>query len=335
MAIDIETVYPGGVDPATADYPYGVPRDVSAPSAGDGTPWAVAFIKDWSGFFQGLLSRSGIVPSGNPDTVLISDYADALDTLYALPMLSQRDGLLTTWDSTVLLSTSAGKVRNQANTRWLTLAASMQKDVSAVWAPGTGLGGLADTVVLAEGHHRKFLVNKADFSGADIVWDLDVAAANFFASAAAVSAGYTDATLYRRVGYSFVDSGLVFPKHFHSAADLHTYTWDIGFAFSPIVIGVGPRTAVVINAPPNTLATGQFEIQFAISGFILITTLAQSDSVPIVSNRTYVPEPPGSIQQIDTVFEVDSGSQIYIRADTVGNTFVPHERGWIDNLLIP
>ena len=335
MAIDIETVYPGGVDPATADYPFGVPRDVSAPSAGDGTPWAVALIKDWSGLFQGLLSRSGIVPSGNPDTVLVSDYADALDMLYALPMLTQRDGLLTAWDSTVLLSTSAGSIRNQANTRWLTLPASMQKNISLVWAPGTGLGGLAATVVLAEDYFRKFLVNKADFSGADIVWDLDVAAANFFASASAISAGYTDATLYRRVGYTFVDSGLLIPKHFNSAVDLNAYTWDIAVGNGNIP-PVGSRLAVILRAPPNTLATGQFGISSALAGQFLVTTLAQTDSVPdINNNRTFFALGANEEKELDAAFEVDVDSKIYTRGTSAGTAFDARIHGWIDNLLIP
>lgn len=79
MAIRPDTLYPGNVD--TTDpvgYPYATAKDVSAPSAGDGTPYTAAWRRDLWGFLQALLISANIVPDGNPDKVGASQYLTAL-----------------------------------------------------------------------------------------------------------------------------------------------------------------------------------------------------------------------------------------------------------------
>lgn len=78
MAIDLTTQYPGKVDPASASYPYGEPRNITTPSDGTGTPWEQAIIKDTEGLKQALLSMASIVPSGTPEAVAASQYFQAL-----------------------------------------------------------------------------------------------------------------------------------------------------------------------------------------------------------------------------------------------------------------
>jgi len=72
----------GRVTAADADYPYGSAKDETAPGAGDGTPYFKARADDLFGLMQWLLDQAGITPSGNADTVLASDYGDALDALF-------------------------------------------------------------------------------------------------------------------------------------------------------------------------------------------------------------------------------------------------------------
>ena len=81
MAIVPDTQYPGQTAGANANYPFGEPRNVTSPGDGTGTPWEAAYVKDIYAFLQGLLNNAGIVPSGVPDTVLVSDYADALNLI--------------------------------------------------------------------------------------------------------------------------------------------------------------------------------------------------------------------------------------------------------------
>lgn len=78
MALNLNTTYPSNTDPANADYPLGRARNSTTPTSTDGFPGDTAWFLDFSGFFQGLLSRTGITASGVSDTVLVSDYLDGL-----------------------------------------------------------------------------------------------------------------------------------------------------------------------------------------------------------------------------------------------------------------
>ena len=78
MSLDYQVRYSAGFLPGDANYPFGIPKNSTTETSEDGAPWDQDGIKDWHGFFQGLLSRNGITPSGNADTVNVSDYLDAL-----------------------------------------------------------------------------------------------------------------------------------------------------------------------------------------------------------------------------------------------------------------
>lgn len=83
MAINPGALFPGQSTLPNASYPYGSARDVSSPGAGDGTPVRQVWVNDLWGFQQRILSEAGFTPSGNPDTVLASQYWDALAFLFA------------------------------------------------------------------------------------------------------------------------------------------------------------------------------------------------------------------------------------------------------------
>lgn len=82
MTIVLSTQYPGKADAPSAGYPQGSFKNVTAPGAGDGTPWEKVWVNDWAGFFQRLVSEAGITPSGSPDTILAGDNWDALQSLF-------------------------------------------------------------------------------------------------------------------------------------------------------------------------------------------------------------------------------------------------------------
>jgi hypothetical protein len=89
MALNLGTEYPSNTTPADANYPYASAKNESVVGAKDGFPGEKAWFNDFLGFFQGLLTRAGITPSGNPDTVLASDYHDALDGIIAASVASK------------------------------------------------------------------------------------------------------------------------------------------------------------------------------------------------------------------------------------------------------
>lgn len=97
MAINPNTQYPGQVETPDANYPYGgaknetTPSTPTVPGSLDGTPLEKAMLNDIFGFQQALLTEAAIVPSGNAETALASQYLDALKILFA------RLGVVNNW----------------------------------------------------------------------------------------------------------------------------------------------------------------------------------------------------------------------------------------------
>lgn len=96
MAINPETLYSGKVTPSDANYPYGSARNVTVPGDGTGTPLDAAWLNDFFGFGQAILSRAAVTPSGSPETAQVSQY---LETLLGLA----REGLEPAFDSLLSL----------------------------------------------------------------------------------------------------------------------------------------------------------------------------------------------------------------------------------------
>jgi lysophospholipase L1-like esterase len=78
MSIKLIARYPFKVDPANADYPTGVPRNVTADGAGDGTPWEELIIKEFIGFRDAALLRAGVTANDLTETAQRSQILDAL-----------------------------------------------------------------------------------------------------------------------------------------------------------------------------------------------------------------------------------------------------------------
>jgi hypothetical protein len=78
MAIKIFEKFAPRANPADGDYPYGSIKNESVPGAKDGTPLDAEWGNDYAGFDAALFAEAGIVPNGNPDTVIESQRVDAL-----------------------------------------------------------------------------------------------------------------------------------------------------------------------------------------------------------------------------------------------------------------
>lgn len=81
MAIKIYEQFAPFANPADGDYPQGSFKNDSIPGAEDGTPLDAVWGNDMVGFTDALLAEAGIVPSGNPDTVVASQRVDAINAL--------------------------------------------------------------------------------------------------------------------------------------------------------------------------------------------------------------------------------------------------------------
>jgi len=88
MAINPGTLpdYNGQVNPPDADYPYSSARDDAVPGDLTGTPRVAAEQNDLKGWQQKLLTAAAIIPSGDPETVLASQYFEATNQLKTTPV---------------------------------------------------------------------------------------------------------------------------------------------------------------------------------------------------------------------------------------------------------
>lgn len=61
--------YSGFVNPPTAAYPYGSPKNATTDTAEDGTPVEAGWVSDAWGFFQSAVDEAGITPNGQAESV--------------------------------------------------------------------------------------------------------------------------------------------------------------------------------------------------------------------------------------------------------------------------
>jgi hypothetical protein len=175
MAIRLIEEYPNRVGAPTADYPHGVPRNKSTPAATDGTPFEQSWFRDQEGFFQGLMETAGITPSGQPDTVLNSDYLNALNRVtngvIEVDMGGAADVALSTYQGRVAALKLIGAlaadvdliVPDTERMYWIIDETTGDFSVTVKTAAGTGvkLFGAA-SVVRSDGTNVVAYVNGAD-----------------------------------------------------------------------------------------------------------------------------------------------------------------------------
>lgn len=78
MAINLFNEYPQNAKAPDEDYPFGAFRNRTAPDATDGTTLEEKWSNDWQAFFSKLFVEASMTPSGEVDTVKVSQYYDAL-----------------------------------------------------------------------------------------------------------------------------------------------------------------------------------------------------------------------------------------------------------------
>jgi len=360
MALRLIDQYPGQVAPVDANYPHGAPRNVSAPSAGDGTPWEEAWVKDIYGFLSALIDDAGITHSGTADTSPSSQYLQALKTvlLQRSELASQggtiventnklraldRHGLRVIRDSTVLMTTEPGGARNPADDADLILAANLQKNITVTWALGNGLGGLpAALVPLAANQMLRRFIVKTPGGTVDLCWDSSPVAANFFLDANAIAAGFSDATLYRRYGWTHVDSGSLMTDHVNLALDPTSYLWVTPPPSVPLA-GLTTANRVAVNygdeVPPSCIGVFSFLVNTdaGANKYVYLSHADQADVAASATNFTFFKAETAGKDFMSGViqFPVDSNQDLFARLfggthDSSATTV----HGWIDPGLV-
>lgn len=82
MALQFFNRYTPDATAGDANYPQGSFKNETSPGALDGTPYEKDWGNDLLGFLQKLLNYANKVPSGNPDTVLASQYFESLEEIF-------------------------------------------------------------------------------------------------------------------------------------------------------------------------------------------------------------------------------------------------------------
>jgi len=88
MATKIFNKYSPRANAPDTDYPYGSIKNETVAGANDGTPLDQEWANDYEGYTQALLAQGNVVPSGDPDTVLVSDRMIALNNIISKAALT-------------------------------------------------------------------------------------------------------------------------------------------------------------------------------------------------------------------------------------------------------
>jgi hypothetical protein len=180
MALIPENAYPGRINPANAAYPLGSARNITVPGDDTGTPLVAGWINDMWGYFQRLLSEGGITASGNPDTVQVTQYYDALIAVInaqipAAPVSSVfgRTGAVVA----ALNDYAASQVNNDSGVAGATVAAALDT-LAGAGAPVSSVFGRTGAVVAAANDYDASEVNNdSGVTGATVAAALDTLAA--------------------------------------------------------------------------------------------------------------------------------------------------------------
>lgn len=105
-------------------YPYGSAKNDSTGTTGDGTPIRAPLMNDTYGFYQALLTRAGIVPSGVAETALNSQLLDAIDAIIA----ASASDTLNTVRIDVASATSVDLTANAPDTRHINITGTTTID---------------------------------------------------------------------------------------------------------------------------------------------------------------------------------------------------------------
>lgn len=228
------------------------------------------------------------------------------------------------------ISVAAGSARDPQNTVTLTNAAAYVKQIDAVWAQGTNLGGMAAALhpVQAGIWYHFFGLTTIDGTGFGAGFDTSLTAANLMADANVIAAGFNR---YRRFGSVLTDgSADIVP--FYQNGDY--FLWedpalDINIAALPTVV----RGLYTIAVPSGIEVTAIANINISHSGiaYAYVSSPAADDESP---SGTTEPLATGysflTYGAYKILVRTSTASQIGARASLTNTTLRLSTLGWID-----
>lgn len=170
MAIKLIDQYPGRVNPATSDYPYGSIKNETVPDANDGTPLDQAWGNNIEGFLQALLGAAGIAPNGVIEKAGASQYLQAIQALMDAGLANKLDKGAKAADSNLLDGQDSAAYWKKsefdpAGAIQVWSGLSVNVSVSSFPAEHRGPGHfLINARYLSDEEDRQFTVRVADWS---------------------------------------------------------------------------------------------------------------------------------------------------------------------------
>ena len=219
----------------------------------------------------------GALVSANFD-VIDSNLTNGLPRAY-------RAGCATTLNGgtpSTTISIAVGDLQDAGNAGAIRLASALTKNINAVWAVGSGNGGLASTLVLtASTFYHLFVIKRTDTGVVDAYFDTSISAAN-------IPSPYT---LYRRVAtvrtdankllLEYTQNGRVFVwKRPNANLGLDLNATNPGTNIGTVTCTVPPDVPVIVNGNAN-LVRGAGNVLACFSDPAIYDTAVTSTASPL------------------------------------------------------
>lgn len=163
-----------------ANYPYGSAKNDSTGTTGDGTPIRAPLLNDTYGFYQALLTRASLVPSGVAETALVSQLADAV-AIIASGVVSAPTGFFAgfplannTGAPNTTIDVGVGAARSSDDTVLIKLAATVRGILQAAgaWTAGDNQNKLDTGAKAINTWYHVFAIRKTSDGSGDIIFSL-------------------------------------------------------------------------------------------------------------------------------------------------------------------
>jgi hypothetical protein len=249
-------------------------------------------------------------------------------------------GFKLSYSDTNTLTIGAGSCRDSTNTYNITLAASMNKDLDALWAEGTGQGGAeADTTPLPQlsEWYFVFAIYDATNDAVDVLFSQSATSPTL----TLCQAGDLDYTYFRRIGCIRTDG----------SGNLMEFT-QFGDTFIWKVAQVGIQNQAVPDSAKTTIVIDYVPVGFSVEALLLVSVNAAGGTpaaarlfdygttaaAPTFGSGTYTLAAPGTDTFEDSITGICHSMSVFTdTAATVegwgrtSDTFMAIlVRGWID-----
>ena len=222
-----------------------------------------------------------------------------------------------TTDATNDIDFGIGECADESGVYKMVFDAVMVKQLDATWAVGTNAGGLFTGTVAADTTYHCFIIRKDSDGSIDAGFDTDVDAAN-------IPTGYSS---YRRIGSIVTETGPAI-KSFYQDGDLFRYKQP----FIGRTVGAAANTnrnLFTVSVPPDVIAVLAFASSSAGTNYGWIDSTLRTDAAASSTNWNIRVSGTPTHAEIREV-QVDSSSQLAVRADGTGLIFGWMTEGWID-----